>query len=111
MKSIYMIFSKLRSMFATEKLFFVVFCIGILTCNIMFTYMYGLIMQLNERDGVADVYLYYVQGERMDIDDMEKSCYKYSCECDYYVVMCFCGYRVTSTGVKRTKGYEIVELG
>jgi len=31
--------------------------------------------------------------------------------CDYYVVMCFCGYRVTSTGVKRTKGYEIVELG
>lgn len=87
MKSIYMIFSKLRTLFATEKLFFVVFCIGILTCNIMFTYMYGLVMQLNERDGVADVYLYYVQGERMDIDDMEKSCYKYSCECDYYVVM------------------------
>lgn len=87
MKTLYMIFSKLKAMIAGEKLFFAVFCIGILTCNLMFTYMYGVFMQLGERDGIADMYLYYVDGERMSVADMDNILTKGKYELDYYVLL------------------------
>ena len=84
MKILYLIFAKLKALIAEDKFFFTTLFIGVLTCNIMFTYMYGIIAQLNEKDGLADVFVYYTWGEKLSSEQMDQKLSDYNVELDYY---------------------------
>ena len=84
MKILYLIFAKLKALIAEDKFFFTTLFIGVLTCNIMFTYMYGIIAQLNEKDGLADVFVYYTSGEKLSSEQMDQKLSDYNVELDYY---------------------------
>ena len=71
MKILYLIFAKLKALIAEDKFFFSTLFVGVLTCNIMFTYMYGIIAQLNEKDGLADIFVYYTSGEKLSAEQMD----------------------------------------
>lgn len=84
MKTLYLILSKLKMMICEDLFFFIVLCIGVLTCNIMFTYMYGVIIQVNEKDGVADINIYHNSGEKFDVDEINDKLSEYKVSLDYY---------------------------
>lgn len=87
MKILYLIFSKLKALIAEDKFFFVTLFIGVLTCNIMFTYMYGIIAQLNEKDGLADIFLYYTSGEKLTSEQIDKKLSNYTVRLDCYTLI------------------------
>lgn len=87
MKILYLIFAKLKALIAEDKFFFTTLFIGVLTCNIMFTYMYGIIAQLNEKDGLADVFVYYTSGEKLSSEQMDQKLSDYNVELDYYTLI------------------------
>lgn len=84
MKILYLIFAKLKALITEDKFFFTTLFIGVLTCNIMFTYMYGIIAQLNEKDGLADIFVYYTSGEKLSSEQMDQKLSDYNVELDYY---------------------------
>lgn len=87
MKILYLIFAKLKALIAEDKFFFTTLFIGVLTCNIMFTYMFGIITQLNEKDGLADVFVYYTSGEKLSSEQMDQKLSDYNVELDYYTLI------------------------
>lgn len=87
MKILYLIFAKLKALIAEDKFFFTTLFIGVLTCNIMFTYMYGIIAQLNEKDGLADIFVYYTSGEKLSSEQMDQKLSGYNVELDYYTLI------------------------
>ena len=87
MKILYLIFAKLKALIAEDKFFFTTLFIGVLTCNIMFTYMYGIIAQLNEKDGLADIFVYYTSGEKLSSEQMAQKLSGYNVELDYYTLI------------------------
>lgn len=87
MKILYLIFAKLKALIAEDKFFFSTLFVGVLTCNIMFTYMYGIIAQLNEKDGLADIFVYYTSGEKLSADQMDTLLDGYTVELDYYALI------------------------
>lgn len=87
MKIFYLIFSKLKSLIAEDKFFFTMLFIGVLTCNMMFTYMYGMIAKMNERDGLADIFVYYTSGEKLTSDQMKEKLSGFAVQLDYYAVI------------------------
>ncbi len=84
MKTFYLIFSKLRSMIVTDVFFFTVLFIGVLSCNLMFTYMYGLVMQMNERDGAADIYIYPIEDGALEPAVAKSAVEKGKADLDFY---------------------------
>lgn len=87
MKILYLIFAKLKALIAEDKFFFATLFIGVLTCNIMFTYMYGIIAQLNEKDGLADIFLYYTSGEKLTSEQIDKKLSNYTVRLDCYTLI------------------------
>lgn len=87
MKILYLIFAKLKALIAEDKFFFTTLFIGVLTCNIMFTYMYGIIAQFNEKDGLADIFVYYTSGEKLSSEQMDQKLSGYNVELDYYTLI------------------------
>ena len=78
-----MIITELKSIIKKDYYFFAIFTIGVITCNIMFTYGYGIIMQLNERDGIDD-FLVYNANSPLKITEIEKELDDISAEVYYY---------------------------
>lgn len=87
MKILYLIFAKLKALIAEDKFFFATLFIGVLTCNIMFTYMYGIIAQLNEKDGLADIFVYYISGEKLTSEQIDKKLSNYTVNLDCYTLI------------------------
>ena len=83
-KLVYLIFVKLKSMIAKDIFFFLILLVGVITCNLMFVFGYGIVMQINERDGTADFTLYN-KNSNMGVSDFEKALSEYSAEIYYYL--------------------------
>ena len=83
-KLLYLIFVKLKNMVAKDLFFFLILSVGVMTCNLMFVFGYGIIMQINERDGMDDFYLYN-KNTGMGIVDIENGLRKFSAEIYYYL--------------------------
>ncbi len=84
MKTLYLIFSKLKSMILTDVFFFAVLFVGVLSCNLMFTYVYGLVMQMNERDGAPDIYAYPVEEGAIELSIAKSAVEKGKADIDFY---------------------------
>ena len=83
-KLIYLIFAKLKSMVARDVFFFLILAAGVITCNLMFVYGYGIMMQVTERDGLDDFMLYGIEP-KAGISDFENALEGYSAEIYYYL--------------------------
>ncbi len=82
MKILYIIFSKIRMIIMDSPFIFIILCIGIISCNMMFIYTYGLIEETKNDTDVADYYLYYIgKGEKNTIDELKNKLS--SLDCDY----------------------------
>lgn len=85
MKIFYLILSKIKNMVKTNPFIFTILCIGIFSCNLMFIYTYGILIQANISSGIPDYYIYYRSGERIGVFDIEKQLKEYSVSIDYYL--------------------------
>jgi len=87
MKTLYLILSKLKAMICEDKFFFTVFCVGIFVCNIMFTYMYGVLRSVVDLDGIPDFYMISQGGDRMSAEDVEALFENQRAELVYYAAI------------------------
>lgn len=85
MKTLYIILSKLKSVIAGNVFFFAMLFAGILACNLMFTYVYGLVMQLYEKDKAPDIALYYSSGEQHGAKEIADKLKEYDISIDFYM--------------------------
>ena len=83
-KLLYLIFVKLKSMIVKDVFFFLILSAGVIACNLMFVFGYGIVMQINERDRIDDFYLYN-KNSGMGITDIENALSGYSAEIYYYL--------------------------
>lgn len=86
MKNIYLIFSIIITTIKKNAFICFTLFIGILACNTMFIYMYGLICQSMEKDGMPDYYIYYETGPLFGIKDIAKKLKDYRLNVDYYAI-------------------------
>lgn len=85
MKILYLIGSKVWMIIRQNTLVFIVLCVGLISCDLMFVYSFGLWRQFVQNSGVVDYYLYAVEGEQ-SVDELSEliESVKPSCDNDYY---------------------------
>ncbi|MBQ9134136.1 MAG: ABC transporter permease [Clostridia bacterium] len=73
MKTLYLIFSKIRMIIRESPFIFAVLCIGMTACNLMFIYMYGVAQDHKRDPTLPDYYVTYIgNGEQLCIDEISR---------------------------------------
>lgn len=90
MKMLHMIVSKIRMIMVDSPFVFIILCIGIISCNMMFIYTYGLIGETENDSVVADYFLYYNgNGNKESIEELKETLSALDCAytADYLTII------------------------
>ena len=81
------VISQVASMVVHNTFVIFMIVIGIIICNIMFTYTYGMIEQFKELDSQPDVIISYKAGERKSAYEVDKQLTNNAAGIDYYSII------------------------
>jgi len=72
MKTLHMVLSKVQMIICNNPLIFSILCIGLIACNLMFIYTYGLNEEFISGTNVADYYMYqYENAASMTVESVK----------------------------------------
>lgn len=90
MKTLYLIFSKIRMIICENPFVFIVLCVGMVACNLMFIYTYGVIQEFRADTNVADYYMYFNgTGDKLTVEAIDSKVFSVAPAgvIDYYSVI------------------------
>lgn len=75
MKTLYLIFSKVRMIVRESPFVFVLLCIGIAACDLMFIYFYGAAQDFKLDISMPNYHFTHASGEKLSADELEARIY------------------------------------
>lgn len=71
MKTLYLIFSKIRMIIRESPFVFALLCIGMMACNLMFIYFYGAAQNYKLDISAPNYHFTYTDGEKLSVGELE----------------------------------------